>query len=496
MSITASVLSPADPADISRGASKTSELRPDQRLYVQMCRAIDTPLAAALLLASFLVMNIGRTPTGFDEFLAIRITLKNLLMMMGFAIAWRAASGAFGLYKAPVINRRGSETLRVALLCTVMSGGAVVFPAVSVTGAFRLSTVTCFWLLSMAGLLILRVLLRSVAASRAHPVRDTLIVGSGSRAMKLFGRLQGGMEHRRVLGFVDSVDGAVSDLVQPRLLGSLDELEGLLMHRAIDEVLIALPMKSRYNEIQNVIRVCERVGVRVKYLSDIFEHARSAPRYEESDAMGVVDIPIAADDNRLVIKRGIDVVGAVLGLVVSSPLMLLAALAIKLSSPGPVFFVQDRYGRNRRQFKMYKFRTMVGDAEALQTLLEQQNELDGPVFKISNDPRITRIGKILRRTSIDELPQLWNVVRGEMSLVGPRPLPLRDVHRFTHAALMRRFSVTPGLTCLWQISGRSNVRFDEWIRLDLQYIDEWSLGLDLEILAKTVPCVLKGTGAA
>jgi exopolysaccharide biosynthesis polyprenyl glycosylphosphotransferase len=268
------------------------------------------------------------------------------------------------------------------------------------------------------------------------------------------------------------------------------------MHRAIDEVLIALPMKSRYNEIQNVIRVCERVGVRVKYLTDIFEHARSAPRYEESAAMGVVDIPVAADDNRLVIKRGIDVVSAVVGLVVLSPVMLLAALAIKLSSPGPVLFIQDRYGRNRRQFKMYKFRTMVADAEALQTLLEQQNELDGPAFKISSDPRITRIGKFLRRTSIDELPQLWNVVRGEMSLVGPRPLPLRDVHRFTHAALMRRFSVTPGLTCLWQISGRSNVQFDEWIRLDLQYIDEWSLGLDLAILAKTVPSVLKGTGAA
>jgi exopolysaccharide biosynthesis polyprenyl glycosylphosphotransferase len=496
MSITASALSPKDSADIASGAPRISELRPDQRLYVQMCRAIDTPLALSLLLTSFLAMNLSRTPTGFDEFLAIRITLKNLLMLTGFAIAWRAASAAFGLYNAPVIRRRSSEALRVVLLCTIMSAGAMVFTTVSVTGAFRLSIVTCFWLLSMAGLLVLRLLLRSVAASRAHPVRDTLIVGSGSRAMKLFERLQGGVEHRRVLGFVDSVNGTVPDLVQPRLLGSLDELEGLLMHRAIDEVLIALPMKSRYNEIQNVIRVCERVGVRVKYLTDIFEYTRSTPRYEESDASGVVDIPVAADDNRLVIKRAIDVVGAAVGLVVLSPVMLLAGLAIKLSSPGPALFVQDRYGRNRRQFKMYKFRTMMADAEALQTLLEQQNEVDGPVFKISSDPRITKIGKLLRRTSIDELPQLWNVVRGEMSLVGPRPLPLRDVHRFTHAALMRRFSVTPGLTGLWQISGRSNVRFDEWIRLDLQYIDEWSLGLDLEILAKTVPCVLKGTGAA
>jgi lipopolysaccharide/colanic/teichoic acid biosynthesis glycosyltransferase len=145
---------------------------------------------------------------------------------------------------------------------------------------------------------------------------------------------------------------------------------------------------------------------------------------------------------------------------------------------------------------MYKLRTMVADADALQTDLEGRNEATGPVFKIQDDPRITTVGKWLRRTSIDELPQLFNVLGGEMSLVGPRPLPVRDVHRFTEAALMRRFSVRPGLTCLWQISGRSTLTFDDWIRLDLQYIDEWSMRLDVGILLRTLPAVVRAVGAS
>jgi exopolysaccharide biosynthesis polyprenyl glycosylphosphotransferase len=482
--------------DYLQSALGGEDLRPDQRLYLQLCRAIDTPLAAMLLLASFLAMNVGQTSSRFDDFLALRITVKNLLMVIGFAVAWRLASSGWGLYSARAVKSRWKESFRVVGLCTMMSASALVFPAISVTGAFRPSTIVCFWLVSMAGLLTIRILLRPIAASRHRPVQETLIVGSGARAVKLFRRLQGDTEHRRVLGFVDSVDGPTADVVRERLLGSLDQLEGLLMHGAIDEVLITLPMRSRYNEIQEVIRVCERVGVRAKYLADIFEHARAAPRYDGLDSMPLVDMPVAADDNRLLIKRAIDVTGGLLGLIALMPVMLATAMAIKLTSRGPVLFAQKRYGRNRRQFKMYKFRTMVSNAEALQAQLERQNEVEGPVFKINRDPRITPVGKFLRRTSIDELPQLWNVLKGEMSLVGPRPLPVRDVHQFTQAALMRRFSVTPGLTCLWQISGRSTVRFDEWIRLDLQYIDEWSLGLDLEILAKTVPAVFKGTGAA
>jgi exopolysaccharide biosynthesis polyprenyl glycosylphosphotransferase len=204
---------------------------------------------------------------------------------------------------------------------------------------------------------------------------------------------------------------------------------------------------------------------------------------------------VVPNDYRLRVKRGLDLVGAAVALVVLSPLMLAVAIAIKVTSPGPVIFAQERYGLNRRRFRMFKFRTMRVDAEQLQAELEQLNEADGPVFKIANDPRITRIGHLLRTTSLDELPQLVNVLHGEMSLVGPRPLPLRDVMRFSSASDMRRFSVRPGLTCLWQISGRSGLSFADWIRLDLKYIDGWSLTLDLAILARTLPAVLRGTGA-
>jgi exopolysaccharide biosynthesis polyprenyl glycosylphosphotransferase len=197
----------------------------------------------------------------------------------------------------------------------------------------------------------------------------------------------------------------------------------------------------------------------------------------------------------LVVKRVLDVTVALCGLVVFTPVFVVCALAIKLSGPGPVLFSQPRYGRNRRLFLMHKFRTMVQDAEQLQPDLESQNEARGPVFKIRSDPRVTAVGRVLRKLSIDELPQLFNVLRGDMSLVGPRPLPVRDVSRFNETWLMRRFSVKPGLTCLWQVNGRSNVDFDHWVRLDLDYIDNWSLALDMRILFKTVPVVLRGIGA-
>jgi lipopolysaccharide/colanic/teichoic acid biosynthesis glycosyltransferase len=176
--------------------------------------------------------------------------------------------------------------------------------------------------------------------------------------------------------------------------------------------------------------------------------------------------------------------------------MLVAAIAIKLTSRGPIFFRQQRAGLYGKPFTMYKFRSMVTNAEQLKQELQQLNEMSGPVFKITNDPRVTKVGAILRKFSIDEFPQVFNVLKGQMSLVGPRPLPVDEVARFDDVAHRRRLSVRPGLTCLWQISGRSDLHdFNEWVRLDLQYIDNWSLWLDCKILWRTVPVVLLGKGA-
>jgi exopolysaccharide biosynthesis polyprenyl glycosylphosphotransferase len=195
-------------------------------------------------------------------------------------------------------------------------------------------------------------------------------------------------------------------------------------------------------------------------------------------------------------KMALDIFGALFLLIVTSPLMLASALLIKLTSPGPVFFRQQRSGINGSPFNIFKFRTMATNAEQFQHELASMNEMTGPVFKVTNDPRITRVGKILRKYSLDELPQLFNILRGEMSLVGPRPLPVNEVKRFNDLAHRRRLSVKPGLTCLWQVQGRNKISdFKEWVRLDLEYIDNWSIWLDLAILIRTVPAVFSATGA-
>jgi lipopolysaccharide/colanic/teichoic acid biosynthesis glycosyltransferase len=195
------------------------------------------------------------------------------------------------------------------------------------------------------------------------------------------------------------------------------------------------------------------------------------------------------------LKNSFDFLGATSLLILLAPLMLIIAALIKLTSPGPVLFIQERVGLNKRRFKMFKFRTMSVDADELQKKLEELNEANGPVFKIKHDPRVTSFGKWLRKTSLDELPQLFNILLGDLSLVGPRPLPERDFQKFNQLWFNRRFSVKPGITCIWQISGRSETSFDKWILQDLEYIDKWSLGLDLKILFMTIPAVVRGTGA-
>jgi exopolysaccharide biosynthesis polyprenyl glycosylphosphotransferase len=197
-----------------------------------------------------------------------------------------------------------------------------------------------------------------------------------------------------------------------------------------------------------------------------------------------------------VLKKVIDFVGAFTLLVLTSWIFAIVALLIKFMSPGPVLFRQKRAGLNGQPFTMYKFRTMVTNAEQLRAELASLNEMSGPVFKVSNDPRVTPIGRFLRKFSLDELPQLFNVLRLDMSLVGPRPLPVHEVERFDDVAHRRRLSVKPGLTCLWQIRGRNKiVKFQDWVRLDLEYIDNWSLWLDLKILVRTIPVVFSGAGA-
>jgi exopolysaccharide biosynthesis polyprenyl glycosylphosphotransferase len=265
----------------------------------------------------------------------------------------------------------------------------------------------------------------------------------------------------------------------------------------VDEVAFYLPLGTYYGQCVRVAALCEEHGVVMRFATDIFTMKTARARGEEVDGDHFISANTNALDGwPLVMKRALDIALSGSLIVLLTPLLVAVALLIRLTSSGPALFRQERLGLNKRRFLMYKFRTMVVDAETQMAALERYNEVTGPVFKIKNDPRITRIGKILRRTSIDELPQLLNVLKGDMSMVGPRPLPVRDYEGFSEDWQRRRFSIQPGLTCLWQINGRSSIEFEEWMKLDIKYMDEWSLWLDFKILARTIPAVLKGSGAA
>jgi len=275
------------------------------------------------------------------------------------------------------------------------------------------------------------------------------------------------------------------------------DLPLIIANDVIDEVFVALPIKSQYSQIERAINLLEEQGIMVHLLSDNFPHRLARSRASEFEGAPLLSLHSAPPVTwRTEIKRMIDIAVASLMLVFLFPLLAFVALAVKFDSHGPVFFIQGRVGFNKRRFRMIKFRTMCADAEARMQEVEHLNEKSGPIFKINKDPRITRVGKWLRRTSIDELPQLINVLFGDMSIVGPRPLSVRDALRMEEAWQKRRFSVKPGLTCLWQVSGRSNLSFEQWMELDLEYIDRWSLGLDGMILLRTIPAILTARGAS
>ena len=297
-----------------------------------------------------------------------------------------------------------------------------------------------------------------------------------------------------VLGFVDTNADVAFPEIRQRTLGTLKELDQLLMNTVVDEVLITLPIKSCYASIQETIASCERSGVQSRVLADLFSTSLPAPRLASTTPQTLA-MPVVAQGAGLKAKRVFDFVASLLLIVLLSPVLIGVAVAVRLTSRGPSVFVQERCGLRKRTFRMYKFRTMVEGAEGMIQDLEDRNEAAGPIFKMRDDPRLTRIGGFLRRTSIDELPQLFNVLRGEMSLVGPRPMSMRDVRQFTDPSFMRRFSVVPGITGLWQVNGRSTFAFESWLALDLEYIDHWSFWLDLKILANTVPVVFSGEGA-
>jgi len=279
----------------------------------------------------------------------------------------------------------------------------------------------------------------------------------------------------------------------------IEALVGAMHEHSVNGVILCT-RHANFEQAEAILNACELEGVEAWVVADFFRTQISRTSFDDFYGQPVMVFRSTPETSwQSVVKQILDFVGAfalLILLTVVIPIIPLVILLIKLTSPGPVMFRQLRSGLNGAPFTIYKFRTMVTNAEQLKHELESMNEMRGPVFKASKDPRITRIGKILRRYSIDELPQLFNVLRREMSLVGPRPLPVDEVKRFGNLAHRRRLSVKPGLTCLWQVSGRNQIsEFKDWVRLDLEYIDNWSLWLDFKILLRTIPVVLAGTGA-
>lgn len=449
-------------------------------------------LVPALILSAYWISIHPRLLFFYENWWIVpRVSILELGMIIGVTLLSRAVTGRGRETHADLLHTEISASLLAAFACALaiypclltkmavdraLTVDAGFFAACSLLSLFLL-VVTCFvgW----------------ISIDTVIARRDVLIVGSGPSAQGVFDDLADSPVYR-VVGILDDQFRGTGRMSK-HYLGGLDCLDTLLKENPVSVVFCSLPVKSMYVPIQQVIEVCERFGVEVRHSSHLFR--TSIARLDRTTGANYSILRMVREDWTRYVKRAIDIVGAIALLILSFPIMVAAGIAIKATSPGPIFFAQDRYGLYRRRFRMYKLRSMVSNAEVLQKQLETQNELGGPVFKIRQDPRITKVGAFLRKTSIDELPQLWNVLVGNMSLVGPRPLAVRDVLMIEDSAQLRRFSAKPGITCIWQMSGRNNTDFANWIRQDLEYIDSWSLWLDIKILFGTVPAVLRGKGA-
>ncbi len=474
-----------------------------RRLLLTALKIIDLLMMAGIFLLAAVPVWRGGDEISFAEFLSMRIKVENFLLFFCLLGIWHILFVSMGVYQS---QRLASKEEEFRCVFRATSAGTICLGLLAILFRVRMVTPTyvlAFWVLTtstvMASRLAMRYFLETIRR-RGRNLRNVLIVGTNARAInfarKIASRSESGY---RIMGFVDEPWRGMDRFQEEpyRVVCDFQSFASFLRKNVVDDVVIGLPVRSYYGQASAIAALCEVHGIVVQFLPGLFNLKLARPRAEDFEGDPMITLSTGHMDGwPVVLKRVLDVVLSLLLLLFLAPVLLAVAALIKLTSHGPVFFMQDRLGLNKRRFRICKFRTMVADAEQKQRALEHLNEQQGPVFKIQNDPRVTALGRVLRKTSIDELPQLFNVLWGEMSLVGPRPLPVRDYEGFDQDWHRRRFSVRPGITCLWQISGRNSIGFEKWMELDMQYIDNWSLWLDVRILASTIPVVLKGTGAA
>jgi exopolysaccharide biosynthesis polyprenyl glycosylphosphotransferase len=474
-----------------------------RRILLAGLKLFDLALVALSFGLATTVVGAHVPRVSLEEFLSMRIKLSNFAIFAAMLLVWHIIFLLCEMYESKRLSTRPTEIIDIlkttALIATSLVVASQLFHIRMVSFRF----VVLFWIFSSAFDIVGRISLRYLlGAIRRHGrnLRHILILGTNLRAVTFAKRIEGNRAlGYRVLGFVDNEWAGIGEAQAAGypIRCNLAGLAEYLRRNVVDEIALYLPLRSFYEHSFQVAALCERHGTILRLDSDIFNLKIARSRAEFFDGHSQFATYSRTHEGwPILVKRALDFGVSLILLFLSAPLLFVTALLIKLTSEGPVLFVQQRVGLNKRRFPIYKFRTMVRHAERLQAELEYQNEVSGPVFKIKHDPRMTSLGKFLRRTSIDELPQLINVLKGDMSLVGPRPLPVRDYEGFNEDWQRRRFSVRPGITCLWQVNGRSSVSFEQWMKLDIQYLDEWSLWLDLKILARTIPAVLRGLGAA
>ena len=483
-------------------------LKERARILAVAIFSFDLALVSAAFLCAYGLRDVVLPQMAPATFPSRLHSLADYLPLLPLALAiWGGLLLSSGRYRShrtvPLID----EAWAILRVCV---SGAILFTLAlylsrwdeRLLGTDRISR---FWSLLFAAFCCLFLLTEKLGLRltsryvRAHGFnyRTVLIVGTNDASLRIADSIRG---HRfwgyRILGFIRNEHGweEAWPAAYP-ILGEVEDIPRIVEKHAVDDVIFAVHRRE-LDRLEDLFLSLQEQGIRTRFAMDLFPHTRARVDLEELDGVPLVSFSTTPTSTlQLMLKRALDVALAAFLLLIGMPTAGMIALTIKLTSRGNVLFRQTRCGLNGRSFTLYKFRTMVEDAEERRCELMHLNEMNGPVFKLKLDPRVTRLGRFLRRFSLDELPQLWNVLRGDMSLVGPRPPIPEEVAQYQRWQ-RRRLAMKPGLTCLWQISGRNDVDFDRWMQLDLEYIDSWSPLLDLKILLKTVPVVLSGRGAS
>ena len=465
--------------------------------HKRIAQLADGLTTAASFVMAYFIWHWFRITTGISR--PFRVSKNELWIILVFSIIWIIIFAKQKAYSYQMFIFIKKE-IKIVIKTTFV--GVFLFFAAffifrfgyiprSYIGIFAF---TNFVSLSLEKLILFYI--SNVLRKRGKNRKKILVVGTGNRARNFIETIEKNLSWG--LDIVGLISGDKSklgmDFFGCKVIGSNDEIENVLHQNPVDEVIICVSTK-RFDQIRDILECCEREGVQVRLNSDFFGKIAKRVRVDNIYGLPIISF-ITTPDNEwaLYIKRLMDILLSGLLLIILSPLFFIIAILIRITSKGPIFYEWNVVGLNKKPFKSWKFRTMVPNADQMKSDLQDYNIMKGPVFKLKNDPRVTKIGIILRKYSLDELPQLWSVLKGDMSLVGPRPAGPPELERY-ESWHRRKLSIKPGITCLWQISGRNEINdFDEWVKLDFEYIENCSLWLDLKILLKTIPAVLTGTG--